>query len=156
MLHRAAATPARDLGDLMFDDFNVVDVLTQRLVDPVFALLKGQSWAYWDGLTKDTQLLAAVGIALGAALALAGARLLLFATVLVLATPDIVAFSGQVGDSAAHLTKVLYVVGVLAGALGLVEATLKLVFGRDAGSFAFATVVGTMIGALIPFLPRRR
>jgi hypothetical protein len=67
-----------------------------------------------------------------------------------------VAFAGQAGDAAAHLTKVLYVVGVVAGALGLLEATLKLVFGRNAGSFAFATVVGTTIALLIPFLPRRR
>lgn len=140
----------------MFSDFNVVDILTQRLVEPVFELLKGQPWIYWDGLARNAQLLAAVGIVLGATLAIAGARLLLFATVLLLATPDIVAFAGQVGDTAAHLTKVLYVIGVVAGGLGLVEATLKLVFGRDAGSFAFATVVGTVIATLIPFLPRRR
>lgn len=140
----------------MFNDLNVVDFLTQRLVDPFFALLKGQVWFNWDGLTHNTQLLAAIGIVLGASLAIAGARLLLFATVLLLATPDIVAFAGQAGDAAAHLTKVLYVVGVLAGALGLLEATLKLVFGRAAGSFAFAAVVGTTIAMMIPFLPRRR
>lgn len=140
----------------MFNDFNAVDFLTQRLVDPFFALLKGQAWINWDGLAHNTQLLAAIGIVLGATMAIAGARLLLLATVLLLATPDIVAFAGQAGDTAAHLTKVLYVVGVVAGALGLLEATLKLVFGRDAGSFAFATVVGTTIAMLIPFLPRRR
>ena len=140
----------------MFNDFNVVDFLTQRLVDPAFALMTGQPLDYWHGLASNAPRLAVVGIVLGAALAIAGARLLLFATVLLLATPDIVAFVGPAGDAAAHLTKVLYVVGVLAFAFGLLEATLKLVFGRDAGSFAFATVVGTTIALLIPFLPRRR
>ena len=137
-------------------DVNLVDFLTQNMVDPVFNTMREYAANSWTDYTKNASLLAATGIIVGAALMNTGARLLLFSAILLLATPDLVAFAGKAGDTAAYLTKVLYVVGVLAGALGVLEAVLKIVFGRDAGAFAFATVVGTVIGSLIPFIARRR
>jgi hypothetical protein len=82
---------------------------------------------------------------------------LLFSIVLLLATPDIVALVGDhIGETAADLTKILYVAAIVGGLLGAIEATLKLLFGREAGAFAFVTVIGTTLATLIPFIPRRR
>ena len=132
-----------------------LEFLSNNLVNPTFEWAKHYR-PVLDALANNPQRLAAIGVVVGAALTTVGARLLLASAVLLLATPDIVAVAGRIGETAADLTKILYVVGIVAGALGLLEATLKLMFGREAGAFAFATVVGTVIGALIPFLPRRR
>ncbi|HZL32273.1 MAG TPA: hypothetical protein VFC54_14605 [Pseudolabrys sp.] len=134
----------------------VVEFLNLNMVDPFFATLREYAAGSWAQYTTNAKLLAATGIVVGAMLTSTGARLLMFSAVLLLATPDLVVFAGKAGDAAAHLTKVLYVVGVLAGALGLLEGGLKLVFGKEAGAFAFATVVGTVIGGMIPFVARRR
>lgn len=132
-----------------------VDVLSNYLVGPAF------EWArplqpLWEALAQNPQRLAAVCVVVGAICATVGARLLLVSALLLLATPDIVMVADHIGETVANLTKVLYVIGVLGGALGLLEATLKLMFGRDAGAYAFAGVIGTALGAMIPFLSRRR
>ena len=139
----------------MMSDNGLMEMLSNAIVQPTL------TWAQplrplWDALAENPQRLAAICVVVGAALTTVGARLLLASAVLLLATPDIVSVADRIGETAANLTRILYVIGILGGALGLLEATLKLMFGREAGAFAFATVIGTAIGALIPFLPRRR
>jgi hypothetical protein len=137
-------------------EVSFLDMLSSNVVQPVF------DWAkpllpFWDTLAQNPQRLAVICVIGGAALAATGARLLLFSVVLLLATPDVVAAVGDhVGQTAADLTKILYVVAIVGGALGAIEATLKLLFGRQAGAFAFVTVIGTTLATLIPFIPRRR
>ena len=136
-------------------DVNVVDFLTQNMVDPVFNTMREYAANSWTDYTKNASLLAATGI-IAYPVAVAVAAAAHDVPLPALLDAYLVAFAGKAGDTAAYLTKVLYVVGVLAGALGVLEAVLKIVFGRDAGAFAFATVVGTVIGSLIPFIARRR
>ena len=137
-------------------EVSVWDALSNYVVTPVLEWAKPLQ-PFWDTLAQNPQRLAVICIIGGAALAITGARLLLFSIVLVLATPDVVAAVGNhFNQTAADLTKILYVVGIVGGALGAMEATLKLLFGRDAGAFAFVTVIGTTLATLIPFIPRRR
>jgi len=137
-------------------EISVWDFLSNNIVAPVL------EWArplqpFWDTLAQNPQRLAVICIIGGAALAITGARLLLLSIVLVLATPDIVAAVGNhFNQTAADLTKILYVIGIVGGALGAMEATLKLLFGREAGAFAFVGLIGTTLATLIPFIPRRR
>jgi len=137
-------------------EVSFLDMLSNNVVQPIF------DWAkpllpFWDTLAQNPQRLAVICIIGGAALAATGARLLLFSIVLLLATPEIVAaVGGHIGQTAADLTKILYVAAIVGGTLGSIEATLKLLFGRQAGAFAFVTVIGTTLATLIPFIPRRR
>ncbi|MGA8612669.1 MAG: hypothetical protein WB760_13430 [Xanthobacteraceae bacterium] len=137
-------------------EVSVWDFLSSNLVTPVLEWVKPLQ-PFWDSLAQNPQRLAVICILGGAALAITGARLLLFSIVLVLATPDIVAAAGDhFNQTAADLTKILYVIGIVGGALGAMEATLKLLFGREAGAFAFVGLIGTALATLIPFIPRRR
>jgi hypothetical protein len=137
-------------------EVNVWDFLSNYVLAPVLEWAKPFQ-PFWDTLAQNPQRLAMICIIGGAALAITGARLLLLSIVLVLATPDIVAAVGNhFSQTAADLTKILYLVGIIGGTLGAIEATLKLLFGREAGAFAFVTVIGTTLATLIPFLPRRR
>jgi hypothetical protein len=132
------------------------DLLSNNIVAPVLEWAKPLQ-PFWDTLAQNPQRLAVICIIGGAALAITGARLLLLSIVLVLATPDIVtAVGNHFSQTAADLTKILYVVGIVGGALGAMEATLKLLFGREAGAFAFVGLIGTTLATLIPFIPRRR
>jgi hypothetical protein len=137
-------------------EVSFLDMLSNNVVQPVFEWAK-PLLPFWDTLAQNPQRLAVIFVIGGAALAATGARLLLFSIVLLLATPDIVVAAGDhIGQTAADLTKILYVVAIVGGALGAIEATLKLLFGRQAGAFAFVTVIGTTLATLIPFIPRRR
>jgi hypothetical protein len=137
-------------------EVSFLDTLSNNVVGPVFEWAK-PLLPFWDSLAQNPQRLAVICIIGGAALAVTGARLLLFSIVLLLATPDIVALVGDhIGETAADLTKILYVAAIVGGLLGAIEATLKLLFGREAGAFAFVTVIGTTLATLIPFIPRRR
>jgi hypothetical protein len=137
-------------------EVSFLDMLSNNVVQPVFELAK-PLLPFWDTLAQNPQRLAVICVVGGAALAATGARLLLFSIVLLLATPDIVVAVGDhIGQTAAVLTKILYVIAIAGGALGAIEATLKLLFGRQAGAFAFVTVIGTTLATLIPFIPRRR
>jgi len=137
-------------------EVSVWDFLSTYVLTPVLEWAKPLQ-PFWDTLAQNPQRLAVICIIGGAALAITGARLLLLSVVLVLATPDIVVTVGNhFNQTAADLTKMLYVIGILGGTLGAMEATLKLLFGREAGAFAFVTVIGTTLATLIPFLPRRR
>jgi hypothetical protein len=132
------------------------DSLSNYVVTPALEWIKPLQ-PFWDTLAQNPQRLAVICIIGGAALAITGARLLLLSIVLVLATPDIVAAVGDhLNQTAAELTKMLYVIGIVGGTLGAIEATLKLLFGREAGAFAFVGLIGTTLATLIPFLPRRR
>jgi hypothetical protein len=137
-------------------EVSVWDFLSNNVVTPVL------DWAkpfqpFWDTLAQNPQRLAVICIIGGAALAITGARLLLFSILLVLATPDIVAAVGDhLHETAPDLTKILYAIGIVGGTLGAIEATLKLLFGREAGAFAFVGLIGTTLATLIPFIPRRR
>jgi hypothetical protein len=132
------------------------DLLSNNIVAPALEWAKPLQ-PFWDTLAQNPQRLAVICIIGGAALAITGARLLLLSIVLVLATPDIVAAVGNhFNQTAADLTKILYVIGIVGGALGAMEATLKLLFGREAGAFAFVGLIGTTLATLIPFIPRRR
>jgi hypothetical protein len=137
-------------------EVSFLDMLSNNVVQPVFEWAK-PLLPFWDTLAQNPQRLAVICVIGGAALAATGARLLLLSIVLLLATPDIVVAVGDhIGETAADLTKILYVIAIVGGALGAIEATLKLLFGRQAGSFAFVTVIGTTLVTLIPFIPRRR
>jgi hypothetical protein len=137
-------------------EVSVWDFLSNNIVAPVLEWAKPLQ-PFWDTLAQNPQRLAVICIIGGAALAITGARLLLISIVLVLATPDIVAAVGDhFNQTAADLTKILYVIGIVGGALGAMEATLKLLFGREAGAFAFVGLIGTTLATLIPFIPRRR
>jgi hypothetical protein len=132
------------------------DLLSNNIVAPVLEWAKPLQ-PFWDTLAQNPQRLAVICIIGGAALAITGARLLLLSIVLVLATPDIVAaVGGHFNQTAVDLTKILYVFGIVGGTLGAIEATLKLLFGREAGAFAFVGLIGTALATLIPFIPRRR
>ena len=132
------------------------EILSNYGVAPVLAWAKTLQ-PFWDTLAQNPQRLAVICIIGGAALAITGARLLLFSILLVLATPDIVAAAGDhLNQTVPDLTKILYAIGIVGGTLGAIEATLKLLFGREAGAFAFVTVIGTALATLIPFIPRRR
>lgn len=132
-----------------------LDLLSNYVVGPAFEWAKPLQ-PLWDALAQNPQRLAAICVVVGAILTTVGARLLLISALLLLATPDIVTVADHIGETIANLTKVLYVIGILGGAFGLLEATLKILFGRDAGAYAFASVIGTALGAMIPFLSRRR
>jgi hypothetical protein len=137
-------------------EISVWDFLSNNIVAPVLEWAKPLQ-PFWDTLSQNPQRLAVICIIGGAALAITGARLLLLSIVLVLATPDIVAaVGGHFNQTAVDLTKILYVIGIVGGALGAMEATLKLLFGREAGAFAFVGLIGTTLATLIPFIPRRR
>jgi hypothetical protein len=137
-------------------EVSVWDFLSNYVVTPLLEWVKPLQ-PFWDTLAQNPQRLAVICIIGGAALAITGARLLLISIVLVLATPDIVAAVGDhFNQTAADLTKILYVIGIVGGALGAMEATLKLLFGREAGAFAFVGLIGTTLATLIPFIPRRR
>ncbi len=137
-------------------EVSVWDFLSNNIVAPVLEWAKPLQ-PFWDTLAQNPQRLAVICIIGGAALAITGARLLLFSIVLVLATPDIVtALGAHFDQTAVDLTKILYAIGIVGGTLGAMEATLKLLFGREAGAFAFVTVIGTAFATLIPFIPRRR
>jgi len=137
-------------------EVSFLDMLSNNVVQPVFEWAK-PLLPFWDTLAQNPQRLAVICVIGGAALAATGARLLLLSIVLLLATPDIVVAVGDhIGQTAADLTKILYVIAIVGGALGAIEATLKLLFGRQAGAFAFVTVIGTTLATLIPFIPRRR
>jgi hypothetical protein len=137
-------------------EVSVWDFLSSYVVTPVLDWVKPLQ-PFWDTLAQNPQRLAVICILGGAALAITGARLLLLSIVLVLATPDIVmAVGDHFNQTAAELTKILYVIGIVGGALGAIEATLKLLFGREAGAFAFVGLIGTALATLIPFIPRRR
>jgi hypothetical protein len=137
-------------------EVNFLDMLSNNVLLPVFEWAKPLQ-PFWDTLAQNPQRLAVICVIGGAALAATGARLLLFSIVLLLATPDIVVAVGDhIGQTAANLTKILYVAAIVGGLLGTIEATLKLLFGRDAGAFAFVTVIGTTLATLVPFIPRRR
>jgi hypothetical protein len=145
-----------DYGASAMSEVSFLDMLSNNVVQPVFEWAK-PLLPFWDTLAQNPQRLAVICVIGGAALAATGARLLLFSVVLLLATPDIVVAAGNhIGQTAADLTKILYVVAIVGGALGAIEATLKLLFGRQAGAFAFVTVIGTTLATLIPFIPRRR
>jgi hypothetical protein len=145
-----------DYGASAMSEVSFLDMLSNNVVQPVFEWAK-PLLPFWDTLAQNPQRLAVICVIGGAALAATGARLLLFSVVLLLATPDIVvAVGNHIGQTAADLTKILYVVAIVGGALGAIEATLKLLFGRQAGAFAFVTVIGTTLATLIPFIPRRR
>ena len=132
------------------------DFLSNYFVTPVLEWAKPLQ-PFWETLAQNPQRLAVICIIGGAALAITGARLLFLSIVLLLATPDIVTAAGDYfNETAAELTKILYVIGIVGGTLGAVEATLKLLFGRAAGSFAFVGLIGTALATLIPFIPRRR
>jgi hypothetical protein len=145
-----------DYGASAMSEVSFLDMLSNNVVQPVFEWAK-PLLPFWDTLAQNPQRMAVICVIGGAALAATGARLLLFSVVLLLATPDIVvAVGNHIGQTAADLTKILYVVAIVGGALGAIEATLKLLFGRQAGAFAFVTVIGTTLATLIPFIPRRR
>lgn len=137
-------------------EVSFLDMLSNNVVVPALEWAKPLQ-PVWDTLAQNPQRLAVICIVGGAALATTGARLLLFSIVLLLATPDIVlAVGDHFNQTTADLTKMLYVIGIVGGTLGAMEATLKLLFGREAGAFAFVTVIGTTLATLIPFIPRRR
>jgi len=132
------------------------DFLSNYVVTPVLEWVKPLQ-PFWDTLAQNPQRLAVICIIGGAALAITGARLLLFSVLLVLATPDIVAAVGDhFNQTGVDLPKILYVIGIVGGTLGAIEATLKLLFGREAGAFAFVGLIGAALATLIPFIPRRR
>jgi hypothetical protein len=140
----------------------VLDWLTNHLVQPLFAQIPPSLIAQWETLGGNPRILAAVCILLGATLTGVGARLLLFATLLMLVAPTIAGISYITAlidtgpDATQHVTNILYVAGVIFGGIGLLEGTLKLMFGRQAGAFAFASVLGVVFGSVFNFVLLRR
>jgi len=141
---------------------DVLDWLTNHLVAPLFAQIPPALITQWEALGANQRMLAAIGILLGATLMAVGARLLLFATLLMLVAPTIAAIPyvtaliDTTPDATAHVTNILYVVGVIAGGIGILEGLLKLMFGRQAGAFAFASVLGVVFGTVFNVLLLRR
>jgi len=141
---------------------DVLDWLTNHLVQPLFAQIPPNFITQWEALGGNQRFLAAICILLGATLTGVGARLLLFATLLMLVAPDIAAIPfvtaliDTTPDATAHVTNILYVVGVIFGGIGILEGLLKLMFGRQAGAFAFASVLGVVFGTVFNVLLLRR
>jgi hypothetical protein len=141
---------------------DVLDWLTNHLVQPLFAQIPPSLIAQWEALGANQRMLAAICILLGATLMAVGARLLLFATLLMLvaptiaAIPNVAALIDTTPDATQHVTNILYVVGVIFGGIGILEGVLKLMFGRQAGAFAFASVLGVVFGTVFNTLLLRR
>lgn len=141
---------------------DVLDWLTNHLIQPLFAQIPPNLIAQWDALGGNQRMLAAICILLGATLMAVGARLLLFATLLMLvapaiaAIPNVAALIDTTPDATLHVTNILYVVGVIFGGIGMLEGVLKLMFGRQAGAFAFASVLGVVFGTVFNTLLLRR
>ena len=134
----------------------VIQFLREHLITPVFEVLNPMH-VHWEALSANPRILAAVALMLGAILVLVGARILLFATLLMLITPVAVSLLG--GNSSPEYLTVdnLYLFGLFLGVLGMLEAVLKLVFGREPGALAFMTVIGVILGTILRLrLPGRR
>lgn len=134
----------------------VIQFLKDHLITPVFDVLTPML-GYWETLSANPRVLAAVALLLGAILISVGARLLLFATLLMLIAPIAAPLLGGTGLSAYLTVDNLYLFGLFFGALGMLEATLKLLFGREPGAIAFMTVIGVIVGTVFRLrLPGRR
>ncbi len=134
----------------------VIQFLKDHVTTPVFDLLTPML-SHWETLSANPRILAAVALLLGAILIIVGARLLLFATLLMLVAPIAAPMLGGSASSQYLTTDNLYLFGLFLGALGMLEATLKLIFGREPGAIAFMTVIGVIIGTVFRLrLPGRR
>ncbi|HLA21052.1 MAG TPA: hypothetical protein VJZ74_06305 [Pseudolabrys sp.] len=134
----------------------VIQFLKDHVTTPVFDVLNPML-GHWEALSANPRVLAAVALLLGAILIIVGARLLLFATLLMLIAPIAAPMLGGAASSQYLTTDNLYLLGLFFGALGMLEATLKLIFGREPGAIAFMTVIGVIIGMVFRLrLPGRR
>ena len=140
----------------------VLNWLTDHLVQPLFAQIPPSLITQWEALGTNPRILAAACVLLGALLTGVGARLLLFGTLLVLIAPTVAGISYLTAlidtgpDAVAHVTNTLYVAGVIFGGIGVLEGVLKLMFGRQAGAFAFASVLGMVFGTVFNVVLLRR
>ena len=104
--------------------------LLDRLKDVLAAALSA---------TNTHEHLIACGVAVGALLAIAGARFALLAALTFLLTPQV---GHLVGPDVGNAVTTLHTTSAVLGAFGMVEVVTKLMFGKEDGQKAFMVLIG--------------